>query len=368
MLYPHLINFCGRSVNRKTVIFESDDWGAIRSTSKLLYPKFIKRFPAASSNPYLRYDTLASSEDLTALFDVISRYKDINGSHAIFTFNTVVANPVFSQIEKSQFVDYCYEPFTATLERYYPNQDVFQSWRQGISAGLIYPQFHGREHVNVPAWLELLKEGDPDLLDAFQFGTWSTPSGRHPTRGIKLQAALDWAGEQPLDYQKAFIAEGLALFQKSFGFKSKTMIANNFILDTNLHPAILENGVCCLQGMKYQVLPYGNRDKHRYIRRKFGVKDEYGMNFTIRNCSFEPAQTKPGYDDVGMCLKQIQAAFYWKKPAIIATHRLNYIGEMVKGNRKENLVKLNELLLAITNRWKEIEFCHSSQAANLIDS
>ena len=366
-LKNHITNLPGWRTRHKIVVFESDDWGSIRSCPKQSHPSFVNSFPDSKNNPYLCYDTLANSDDLNALYNLLSGFKDYRGNYPVFTFNTVVSNPRFDLIKNSGFLEYFYEPFTTTLKRYYPNQNVFQYWRQGIDNGLIMPQFHGREHVNVPIWLKNLRSGDLELLKAFQFNTWSTPIGKDAYTGIKLQAALDWANEQPLDYQKKFIVEGLTLFNDIFGYRSKTMIANNFILDSNLHPLILKNGIHFLQGMKYQVLPFGTRSHHKYVRRKLGVKDYLGMNFLIRNCTFEPSQTKENYDDVGICLRQIQSAFLWGKPAVISTHRLNYIGELDENNRRINLLKLNELLNIITKTWPDVEFLSSPNLSEMID-
>jgi hypothetical protein len=47
---------------------------------------------------------------------------------------------------------------------------------------------------------------------------------------------------------------------------------------------------------------------------------------------------------VGECLKDIQNAFFWKKPAIITSHRLNFIGFIHPENRERNLKQFRELL------------------------
>ena len=356
----HLVNISGWRTNRKIVVIESDDWGAIRTTIKENYNSFKSHF-GNFDNPYLKYDTLASNEDLSALFDVLKAYKDQKGNHTIITFNTVVANPDFENIEASNFQKYYFEPFTETLKRYYPKENIFSLWEQGMKEGLIYPQFHGREHVNVPVWLEQLQSGNKELLKAFEFGTWSTPEGKYPPTNIKLQAALDYKGEQPLHYQKEFIEGGLDLFEKIFGFRSQTMIANNFVLTSNLHRYIKQSGVTMLQGMKYQVQPYGLGLKKRYIRRHFGQSDNEGLIFSIRNCVFEPSQTKNNYDDVGNCLKEISNAFFWKKPAVITSHRLNFIGSIDENNRTKNLELLNLLLAQIIKTWPDVEFISSDK-------
>ena len=364
-LKNHLINIPGATTKRKIVVIESDDWGSIRTPSNDDF-KHYKKYFSNIENPYLKYDTLASKKDLTAIFDVLNGYKDKHGNHPIITFNTVVANPNFDKIKSLNFSEYYYEYFTETLKRYYPNENVFDLWNVGIKEGFIFPQFHGREHVNVPVWLNLLQSGNKEIINAFEFGTWSTPKGKYPPIEVKLQASLDFIGEQPSKYQEAFIIEGLDVFEKIFGFRSETMIANNFILPTNLHAIIKKSNVRMIQGMKYQVQPYGTNSKRSYIRRYFGNFDDDGLFFNIRNCSFEPSQTKDSFDDVGNCLKEIQNAFFWNKPAVISSHRLNFIGSIEEKNRTKNLEKLNLLLTEIIKRWPNVEFVSSDKLIDIV--
>lgn len=364
-LKNHSVNYKGLTTNKRIVVFESDDWGAIRTPPIDEYKNY-KNYFSKIENPYLKFDTLASKKDLTAIYDVLNGYKDRNGNHPIITFNTVVANPDFNKIKSLNFGEYHYEYFTETLKRYYPNENVFDLWKEGIKEGLIFPQFHGREHVNVPVWLNLLQSGNKEVIKAFEFGTWSTPKGKYPSIEVKLQASLDFTGDQPSKYQEDFIREGLDVFEKIFGFRSETMIANNFILPTNLHAIIKKSNVRMLQGMKYQVQPYGTNSKRIYIRRYFGNCDAEGLFFNIRNCSFEPSQTKDSFDDVGNCLKEIQNAFFWNKPAVISTHRLNFIGSIDENNRTKNLQKLNLLLTEIIKMWPNVEFVSSDKLIDII--
>lgn len=362
----HLLNSSGKSINNRLVVIESDDWGAIRTVNPNNYANYLKIFPDSVKNPYLRYDTLANSEDLNALFETLSSVKDSINRSAVITFNTVVANPDFEKIKTSEYNSYAYEPFQKTLERYYPNEHVFDLWKQGIQEGLVVPQFHGREHVNVPVWLDLLKRGNKDILDAFELETWSTPKGSYPPSNIKIQAALDFDNHYPKEHQTSFLAEGTALFEEIFGFRSQTWIPNNFIASSELVNNAKSFGVLGMQGMKYHVEPKGFHGATKYIykRRKFGVAPN-GLINLVRNCVFEPSQNINGNLEVERCLKQIQAAFFWKKPAVITAHRLNFIGALRQKNRTENLMLLKTLLAEIVRRWPDVVFTDSASLVKM---
>ena len=361
----HLINYKGWSTKRKIVVFESDDWGAIRLPDITKIEEYRKRYPQ-TNNPYLKYDSLASEDDLNVLFSLISDCKDNFGNHPKLTFNTVVANPDFKKIKESGFKQYYYEPFTETLKRFSNHSQSFNLWKNAIDEKLMYPQFHGREHVNVPLWLEELRNGNQELLDAFDLGTWSVPENKSSI--INLQASLDWIDERPKEYQEGYINEGLSLFEEIFGFKSITMIPNNFILGEQLHEVLKNNGIKVIQGMKYQKLPFGedNNQKRRIIGRFIGSENEQQIKYFVRNGQYEPTQMPANYDNVDGCLKEISNAFFWNKPAIINTHRLNYVGVYDQKTKDENIKNFRVLVKSIIKKWPNVEFMDSAELANLV--
>jgi hypothetical protein len=126
-----ITNIKGWRTNRKIIVIESDDWGSIRMPSKEVYNKSINNGYKVNLNPYERYDSLASEEDLTLLFDLLSKFKDKNGNHPIITANCVVANPDFDKIEESDFSQYHYELITETFKKYPKHSNNFNLWLEG---------------------------------------------------------------------------------------------------------------------------------------------------------------------------------------------------------------------------------------------
>ncbi|MGB4205645.1 MAG: hypothetical protein WBJ84_08500 [Bacteroidales bacterium] len=365
IINTHFNNFRGWSTNRKLVVIESDDWGSIRMPSKEVFEEYSGLGYNIKSDPYNRFDTLANSTDLNALFEVLNKYKDRSGNHPVITFNTVVANPDFNRIKATNYTEYYYEPFTETLKRYYPDENVFAIWQQGINQRLIYPQFHGREHVNVPLWLELLRNGNKPLLDAFELGFWGIPQKLYsPARSI--QASFYSAKPEHLAEYKTTIKEGLKLFEQLFGYKSQTFIANNFIWAIELNETLAEMEIKGLQGMHYHIFPKNN-SKIGLNRVFTGKRNVYKQIYTIRNCQYEPSQTNSRFDNINNCLRDIQRAFFWKKPAIISSHRINFTGSINEDNRKHNLLGLNILLKEILIKWPDAEFVTSADLLSIID-
>ncbi|MCX7548863.1 hypothetical protein OS188_12960 [Xanthomarina sp. F1114] len=325
---------------------------------------FQKKGYNINHNPYCQFDTIANSEDLIKLFSVLSKYKDKDGNHPMITANTVVANPDFDEIRDSDFKNYSYKPFTTTLNEYYPHQNVFELWKDGIEKKVFIPQFHGREHLNVPLWLELLRGKEQVLIDAFDMGFWGVPKELYDKNIINIQAAYGSAENESIDYYKNTIREGLDLFESIFNYKSTTFIANNYTWSPKLHTTLKEKGVIGFQGMKYQKIPIESSTDLDLYPAYTGKRNDLGQVYMVRNCVFEPSQMNASANNVKNCLRDMEIAFLFKKPAIIASHRLNFIGAINPDNRDQNLIMLDKLLTEILRKWPDVKFKTSNQLAD----
>lgn len=356
-----ITNSKGIKLDKKIIVIESDDWGSIRMPNIKTRDEFEKKGYKIAGNPYCRFDTLANSEDLNRLFDTLLKFKDINGNNPIITANTVVANPDFYTIKKSNYLNYNYKSFTNTLEEYYPNEDIFKIWEQGLTSKIFIPQYHGREHVNVKTWFKELQNKNKIFLDAFTLGFWGVPRELYNSRIPNIQAAYNSNKEEDLAFFQNSISTGLQLFEDIFKYKSKTFIANNYTWPTELNKTLFESGIEGIQGMKYQKTPNTEGSKLGLIPSFTGKLNEFGQVYTVRNCVFEPSQMPNNFNNVKTCINQIQNAFFFKKPAIITSHRLNYIGVIEKQNREQNLSLLEKLLNQIIMKWPDVIFMSSDQ-------
>lgn len=357
-LTHNLLNIPGWRTKRHIVVIESDDWGAIRMPSRAVYEKLLSEGYRVDKNDYERNDSLARQDDFESLFAVLGKYKDRNGNHPVITANCAVANPDFKKIKESGFKNYYYEPFTETLQRYHGCEHSFELWQQGLNEGFFRPQFHAREHLNVAKWMKALQSGDIDTQHVFEYGLMGLFPKNDYTKGNDFQVALNdsQCKLQPLD---EVISDGLNMFEQLFGYKSKTFIAPCYTWSPRLEKTLFEKGVIGLQGMVYQAVPGG-----KSIRHFMGDRNQFGQVYTIRNCFFEPAKGIDAED----CLYRIKCAFRWQKPAIISSHRLNYIGAINEENRTNSLKRLNVLLSEILRLWPDVEFLSSDQIVELINN
>jgi len=359
----NLSNLPGWRSPRKIIILESDDWGSIRMPSNKVYNSLKSNgldLDSFDSYRYNQYDTLASSHDLSMLFEILSGFKDRNGNNPVMTVVSLVANPDFEKIKSSDFHEYSYEAFPDTLKKY-GIEDAYNLWREGYERRLFVPQFHGREHLNVAAWMRALQSRDKETMLAFDCNMWGF-NNKYPP-GLSYQAAFDLEHADDLNIQEEIIIDGLKIFRQLHGYSAEYFVPPNGPINNSLEKTAAMNGIQFMMGSKIQheALGYGR------TRRVFhwpGQKNKQGQRYLTRNCFFEPSDKSKNWVDI--CLSEINIAFKWNKPAIISSHRVNYVGTLDPANRDNGLRQLKELLIRIVNNWPQVEFLTSSQLGKII--
>jgi hypothetical protein len=361
----NLKNIPGWRTRKRIVVIECDDWGSIRMPSRHVYNILINKGLNVATGWFNEIDTLESKTDIERLCDTLDMVRDKNGRSGIITAITNPANPDFERIKSSGFTEYYYEPFSFTLRRYYPDVDVLKVLKEAIQAGFLSPELHGRDHLAVHFWMEKLREGNTDLLIAFdhRFTCLDISDVPAPAKEFRAEFYFTHEGQKP--FLKKAISDGVYLFKEIFGFMPRVFVPGNGIFHPDFSKVLAENGI------KFQCVhhnsPYPGDDgklKNRYYFS--GQHSSQGIVYYIRNCAFEPAD--PNYIGIYNTMKQIEAAFRWGKPAIISTHRVNFVGSISKENRDHGLRELKILLEAIVIKWPDAEFMSSAEALELMVS
>jgi hypothetical protein len=363
-LIRNLFNIPGWRTNRKIVVIESDDWGSIRVPSREVYLKLLKKGIRVDLFPYNRYDSLESETDLISLFEVLSVFRDKSGNFPIFTMNMIVANPDFDKIRQADFKEYFYEPFTKTYTSYPEHSRSLLILKDGFEKRLIKPQFHGREHINVNRWMNGLKNENAIMRLAFEYRMFDLSTDYNLSEHSFI-GAFNFCNSDELSKQKQILIEGTKLFENIFGYKSQAFIAPYYIWSSTLNETLKNCGIETIQGNYLQLEPkgvYGLYNKRFHFT---GQVNQQMQRFTVRNVVFEPAEDT-NKDCVGETISKISNSFFWKKPAIISSHRMNYIGFIDKTNRTHNLSLLTLLLRQIIHRWPDVEFMSSDELGKVI--
>ncbi len=357
-------NAKGKRLAGKYLVIESDDWGSIRQPSREIYQEQVKRAGKEITDPFFRYDAIEKDEDLESLFSVLERHKDSYGHPAIITADYAVANPNFEEIRKCNFDKYYYESIATTYQNYSGSKNALNLARQGIERQIWKPQLHCREHVQISRWMDALRKNDPEISWAFEHKMVSTENAIAPLNHYGYMDAFDYSRAESKDIEE-IIADAVTEFQKLFGYQSKTFVASCYVWNECLEIALQKHGIHSMQGSWYQWIP-DETVLGRLTRKNLfmGMSSQY-QRYTVRNCLFEPSLFAKK-DSVGDCITQIESAFRWGQPAILSSHRVNYMSRIDEENRNRNLQLLDELLDLIKAKWPDIKFISSDALVDLI--
>ncbi|NBC65102.1 MAG: hypothetical protein GVY07_05480 [Bacteroidetes bacterium] len=348
------------------MVIESDDWGSIRMPSRKVYEKCLNAGYFVDRNPYEKYDSLASEDDLELLFELLSSFRDKKGKHPKITANILPVNPDFRKIRNSDFTKYYYESIKETFQRYPKHERCFQLWQDGMEKGIFYPQSHGREHLNVSMFMRALQEKDTDALFGFYNGMpGSMPRGNKKGKN-KYVEGMRYTSLMDKENKFSIHLEGLKLFKSLMGYKSSSFMPQNYLWSPDFDKCFAKMGVKYYQGNRKMKEP-GIKGNTLYHKHWLGKKNSQGQSYIIRNAEFEPSLFRKNVNEpVDKCLNEISIALMMNKPAVICSHRINYVGFIDKKNRDRNLRLLNTLLTAIKKKWPSVEFLTSCELGELI--
>lgn len=351
---------------RKIVSILSDDWFSVRTTSMAALHRLASLGVSVNRCHYMQYDHFETDWDLNSLFEVLSGVTDSHDRSPVLTANCLSANPDFDRIRESNFSEYHFQPSTDTAATIPGAENNMTLWQQAIEAGVCHPQSHGREHLNVDRWMKALQYGaDPVTRAAFDHGMFGVSAHVVPKPRPSFMAALDTSGVHTTESTARIIADALDGFERMFGFRSRSYIAPNYVWGPEVEAALHDQGVGYLQSGRIQWIPVAGRDARKRKRRFLGHRNRLGQTYLVRNVDFEPS-SNPSLDWVDRALVQVELAFRMRKPAVISTHRVNFMGGLDPRNRDRGLEALSRLLKGIRKNWPEVEFMNTVELGDLI--
>jgi len=362
----NLKNIRGWKTDRKIVVFSVDDYGNVRLDSRQARGR-LDRAGLRVLSRFDAYDTMETREDLEMLFEVLASVTDSRGNHAVFTPFAVPCNIDFERMAEEGYEEYRYELLPVTYEKLAAVEpDAYEGawrlWREGIDKGVLAPQFHGREHLNLKVFTEKLVARDHEVMTCLQNRSYTSISDSgYPTIGYT--AAFDFWEFSENERFEEIIRSGLDAFNEVFGFRPVHFTPPGGREHSVIHRHLKHAGI---RFIDTPLVKFEHQGKGRYKKtiNHTGKKTSGGLICGVRNVVFEPGDER-GFDWVDFSLRQIQAAFRWRRPAVISSHRVNYCGHILQENRKNGIYLLKKLLRNIVNRWPDVVFMSS---AELMDS
>lgn len=359
----NLKNIIGWKTRRKLVIFSVDDYGNVKLDSKEALQKMELEGLKALSR-YDRLDSLEDKDDLLQLYDTLSSVKDKNGNHAIFTAFSMCANIDFERMAENGYTQYHYELLPETFSKRKEYEGVWDLWKEGMDKGLLVPQFHGREHLNLKIFEKALENRDEKTLTGLRNKSYI---GISPKVVPSYTAAFDFVTMEDNDFFKEVIKDGLNKFEEIFGYRATHFNSPGGREHNSIHTALKEGGIKFIDTSLIKKERQGD-DKTTTSFNYNGKKNSLGQHYIVRNVIFEPGDLKKKYDWAEYSFKQVEAAFRWNKPAIISSHRVNFCGHIDPENRKNGLASLRSLLKKIVTKYPEVEFISANELGELIAS
>lgn len=360
-------NISGWRTKRKIVVISVDDYGNVRLHSKDARDKLNQAGLKVHSH-FDAYDSLETREDLEMLYETLQSVKDKNGHSAVFTPYTLPCNINFEAMEAEDWSHYRYELLPETyskLATFYPSvyNGAWELWKEGIARGMMQPQFHGREHLNLKVFNEKLKKRDYEVLTALKNRSYTSIShSGYPTFGYTAAFGF-WNFSENAQFPK-IIQEGLNSFEKVFGYGATHFTSPGGREHPVIHQSLHDNGIRYLD-TPFVKLEHQGKGSYRRIVNYTGKKNQLDMTYLVRNVVFEPTVPRR-FDWVSYAIKQIEAAFFWHRPAIISSHRVNFCGHIDAANRKKGLDSLRMLLKEIVKRWPTAEFISAMQLTDIL--
>lgn len=335
---PHYLR---KRFRKKFVVIESDDWGLERAIEEESID-WAKRKYGEENFTRWTLDALETKEDLKLLYQVLSSYKDDAGAFPVITANFITHNIDYSNKESLSFL-----PLSKGFNF---SENVHESYRRGIADGLMHPQLHGYSHYNISELNEYFKtEESREAFDNKFLTSRSTIRGNLAF----LQGELSESNAE-----SSLIRIAADEFEKTFGFRSKTIIPPTFILDKKLIDDIKASGVGLVQSSNRVT----ESNKQRY---NFPFFRKYkGLVWSIRNARLDPCKGYDFYHE--QCIESIDKAFANESPAIIDFHRVNFSGRFNPAYRDRTLAELDSLIRKILLRWPDVTFIHSQKLFELI--
>ena len=240
---------------------------------------------------------------------------------------------------------------------------TWKLWKEGIDKGLMIPQFHGREHLNLKVFEEKLIKRDHELLNNLKNRSFTSISNSG-YKTINYAASFYFWDEKENDKLKEIIVDGLDQFNFVFGYRARHFMPPNSRIHPMHHKLLKNEGIDFIDVnlIHKQHMGFGRYNKSLNYT---GKKNKSGQTYMVRNVVFEPTHDR-GINWVNYALKQIEAAFRWNRPAIISSHRVNFCGHIDPQNRKNGLMAFKGLLQKIVQKWPDVEFMSSVELGELM--
>jgi hypothetical protein len=334
----------GLYFDRPLLLFQSDDWGRVGVRDREGWEELQAAGLALGTSPYDFYN-LETTEDVTALGDVLRKHRDSAGRNPSLVMNFIMANVDFEHGFASGEKEIPLIPLSDGLPGLWRRPHLFEAYRQGVADGVFYPALHGLTHFCAKAVRrELDVGGERSELIRTMWGS-QTPYiyWRMPWIGYEYwdpEVEPDRRFLSP-DEQRAVISRASGIYRTLFDATPFSACAPGYRANADTCAACFDSGIRVSQNGP------GRRAPHF---------DDHGMLHTFRTFEMEPAiasvDLKRLVDDVGECFNR-------GLPAIVSMHSINF-HSTIQNFRAPTIALLDEFLTALKEKWPALLYINDA--------
>ncbi len=304
----------------KAVVIESDDWGLCAWSADAHAHRVLADTPAYRHPAGRRYggSTLESAADLDAMRALLEGVPGAGEIAPVLQANTVMAAPDYARLQPPLFETESLPltPFPHTPSRWRrPGLDA--ALKRAIEAGVWWPELHGLHHLPEAAWLTALRRSEPDARRAFD-------------QQSMVCAAIEHGGEygasEPLELRRARLALAVERFRELFGRAPGSFCPPDYHWDPSLDHDAETLGLHVFQGAAESAGARAPRFRRLFHRFRWPQFD--GRRFLMPpRIAFEPLSSDGPSEALGVerTWRAVQDAWGRGQPAVVSTHRMNYV-------------------------------------------
>ncbi len=308
----------------RAVVFESDDWGLAGFVpDEAALDGLDRQALQAGRFPEVYWEsTLEDSAGVSRLARLLARFEGGDGLSPVIQANYIMSalarreeSPLTLPLERR-----LHQYDLPQLPRLYARPGLWQSVDAAIAQGVWRPELHGSFHYD-PQRRRQAVATDVTAARAAARGVLVFP-GSH--RAWELGS---WRSEDELE---AELDHTLRLFTDLFGRPPVSIMAPDYVWDARCEALWERRGLMVIQAKREQrhtylkgggLLPRLRKVLDRALARLIHP----GRTYLERNCRLEAAQIGDWEQVAAECHAEILSAWQRGEPAIVETHRVNYV-------------------------------------------
>ncbi|MGA2645155.1 MAG: hypothetical protein ABSF15_10610 [Candidatus Sulfotelmatobacter sp.] len=355
-----LLRVEGFAFDRPLVLLQSDDWGRVGVRDGEAWEQLRRSGIDLGQRNYDFY-SLETATDVEAIVSLLNRHRDSNGRPACLGMNFLLANVDFAKVLADNFRQVHLRSLTRGLPDGWQRPGLFESYREGIAAGVLSPALHGTTHFCRTAVERALNDpGERGILlrTLWQVGVpyihWRMPwigfeYSDHATNGREafLSSGI----------QHALIGNAVDTFTRFFEQPPRSACAPGYRATKSTHRAWVKHGVKVAQNGPGSAMP---------PHFEAGGDDDGGQPLLhlYRTIDFEPFARRDFSLDT--CLTVAEENFSRGVPAIVSVHSINFHSTL-KDFRGRTVDLLDEFLTALESRHSDLLYVRDEDLYDLVE-